>query len=139
MVTYSDRLPNVEIKKLFASHEAHGKFTMETTVQLGSLFGISIIDRQSPVRSVSEKPRVASWGEQGFFGFSRKIFDYLEDGAVQMFETESAFRPGAERKLIACELDGSGVRREWCVLSRGCETHTRRWLFAGKQSKSIGR
>jgi len=28
------------------------------------------------------------------------------------------------------------VRREWCVLSRGCETHTRRWLFAGKQSKS---
>ena len=31
------------------------------------------------------------------------------------------------------------VRREWCVLSRGCKTRTWRWLSARKQSKSIGR
>ena len=37
---------------------------------------------------------------------------------------------------LAC---AAGVRREWCVLSRGCKTRTWRWLSARKQSKSIGR
>ena len=46
-----------------------------------------------------------------------------------------ALRVGT-RIPLAC---ASGVRREWCVLSRGCKTRTWRWLSARKQSKSIGR
>jgi glucose-1-phosphate cytidylyltransferase len=106
MVTYSDGPSNVEIKKLLALHEAHGRFAMETTVQRGSRFGMAIIDSRLRVRSVSEKPKVEGWGEQGFLGSSQKIFDSLEAGDVQILETEPPVRLGAERQLIACEHDG---------------------------------
>jgi len=106
MVTYGDGLSNVDIKKLLAFHQSHGKLATVTTVQPVSRFGITMIDGQSRVTSFSEKPKVEGWVSAGFFVFNRKIFDYLEGGDEEMLETAPLERLAREGQLMAYKHDG---------------------------------
>jgi glucose-1-phosphate cytidylyltransferase len=106
MVTYGDGLSNVDIKKLLAFHQSHGKLATVTTVQPVSRFGITMIDGQSRVTSFSEKPKVEGWVSAGFFVFNRKIFDYLGGGDAEMLETEPLERLAREGQLMAYKHDG---------------------------------
>jgi glucose-1-phosphate cytidylyltransferase len=106
MVTYGDGLSNVDIKKLLAFHQSHGKLATVTTVQPVSRFGITMIDGQSRVTSFSEKPKVEGWVSAGFFVFNRKIFDYLGGGDEEMLETAPLERLSREGQLMAYKHDG---------------------------------
>ena len=106
MVTYGDGLSNVDIKKLLAFHQSHGKLATVTTVQPVSRFGITQIDDQSRVTSFSEKPKVEGWVSAGFFVFNRKIFDRLEGGDAEILETAPLERLAAEGQLMAYKHEG---------------------------------
>jgi glucose-1-phosphate cytidylyltransferase len=88
IVTYGDGLSDIDIRRLIAFHQAHGKLATVTTVQPVSRFGITMIDEESRVTSFSEKPKVEGWVSAGFFVFDRRVFDYLEGGDLQVLETE---------------------------------------------------
>ena len=106
MVTYGDGLSNVDINKLLAFHQSHGKLATVTTVQPVSRFGITQIDDQSRVTSFSEKPKVEGWVSAGFFVFNRKIFDYLDGGELQILENEPVERLAHDGQLMAYKHDG---------------------------------
>ena len=104
--TYGDGLSNVDIRKLVAFHQSHGKLATVTTVQPASRFGITQIDGQSRVTSFSEKPKVEGWVSAGFFVFSRRIFDYLDGSDALVLEKEPLERLAAEGQLMAYKHDG---------------------------------
>jgi glucose-1-phosphate cytidylyltransferase len=106
LVPYGDGLSDVNIKKLFAFHESHGKLATVTTVQPVSRFGITMIDGHSRVTSFSEKLKVKGWVSAGFFVFHRKIFDSLDSSDAQILETVPLERLAAEGQLMACKHDG---------------------------------
>ena len=106
IVTYGDGLSNVDVRKLVAFHEGHGKLATVTTVQPASRFGITQIDNDSRVMSFDEKPKVEGWVSAGFFVFSRRIFDELNGGDLQILESEPLERLAAEGQLMAYKHDG---------------------------------
>ena len=106
VVTYGDGLSNVDIQKLVAFHQSHGRLATVTTVQPVSRFGITQIDGQSRVTSFAEKPQVEGWVSAGFFAFHRKIFDYLDGDAALILEKEPLERLAAEGQLMAYRHDG---------------------------------
>jgi glucose-1-phosphate cytidylyltransferase len=106
IVTYGDGLCDVDIRKLVAFHESHGKLATVTTVQPISRFGITQINDRAQVTSFAEKPKVEGWVSAGFFVFNRKIFDYLDDGELQVLEAEPVERLAAEGQLMAYKHDG---------------------------------
>jgi len=106
IVTYGDGLSNVDIRRLIAFHEGHGRLATVTTVQPVSRFGITQIDAGSRVVQFAEKPKVEGWVSAGFFVFNRRIFDYLAAGDQQVLETEPLERLAREGQLMAYKHDG---------------------------------
>ena len=82
MVTYGDGLADVDVSKLLAYHDAHGKKATLTTVQPMSRFGVLEIEDDGAVQRFREKPQVDGWVNAGFFVFERDVFDYLTDDCV---------------------------------------------------------
>lgn len=79
MVTYGDGLANINIKKLLEFHKSHGKVATVTAVHPPSRFGEIVLNGNS-VKNFAEKPQTQEgWINGGFFVFSKKIFNYLED------------------------------------------------------------
>ena len=77
MMTYGDGIADVDIGKLLAFHQAHGKMATVTGINIASRFGELKIDGDS-VETFSEKPQDGKgFINGGFFVFSRKILDYL--------------------------------------------------------------
>jgi glucose-1-phosphate cytidylyltransferase len=106
IVTYGDGLSDVDIGKLIAFHNAHGKLATVTTVQPVSRFGIASIDSASRVTSFSEKPKVEGWVSAGFFVFDRRVFDYLDGDKSQVLEAEPLERLASAGQLMAYKHDG---------------------------------
>lgn len=77
--TYGDGLADVDMEKVIAFHEAHGKIATVTTVQPLSRFGVMDVDSNGVVTQFREKPKVEGWVNVGFFVFEPQIFDYLDD------------------------------------------------------------
>ena len=77
MVTYGDGVADIDIKRLVAFHEAHGKLGTITAVRPSSRFGEVVIER-GVVRAFAEKPQVqAGWINGGFFVFQPEVLDLL--------------------------------------------------------------
>ena len=106
LLTYGDGLSDIDISKLIAFHEGHGKLATVTTVQPSSRFGITTIDSQSRVTGFSEKPKVEGWVSAGFFVFSRKVLDYIDAGERVALETDPLERLAADGQLMAYQHDG---------------------------------
>jgi len=79
MVTYGDGVADIDIPRLIAFHNSHGKIATLTGVKPLSRFGELQVEGEK-VRAFTEKPQ-SDEGliNGGFFIFRRKIFDYLED------------------------------------------------------------
>lgn len=105
MVTYGDGVSNVDIKKLFAFHKAHGKLATITAVQPSSRFGILTLTDAGRVTSFAEKPKMDGWASAGFFVFNTKIFDYLTDDQC-ILEREPLEQIAAEGELMVYRHDG---------------------------------
>ncbi len=104
MVTYGDGVSDVDICKLLAFHQSHGKLATVTTFRPISRFGI--LDIQSNrVCSFNEKPKADAWASAGYFVFNRRVFDYL-DGDNCTLERAPLERLAAEGQLMAYHHEG---------------------------------
>lgn len=82
MLTYGDGVCDVDIKKLLDFHNSHGKAATVTAVRPPARFGaLEIIENK--VTDFHEKPQVGEgWINGGFFIFTPKVFEYLENDAT---------------------------------------------------------
>lgn len=80
MVTYGDGVANIDIEKLVNFHESHGKLATLTAVRPPARFGSIQMDDEGIISEFQEKPQIGEgWINGGFFVFSYKIFDYIEN------------------------------------------------------------
>ena len=110
MMTYGDGIADVDIGKLLAFHEAHGKLATVTGINIASRFGELKVDGDS-VETFSEKPQDGKgFINGGFFVFNRKILDYLttddlcdlEVGPLEQIAGEGQLMVYKHRGFWAC-------------------------------------
>jgi glucose-1-phosphate cytidylyltransferase len=105
MLTYGDGVADVEIDRLLAFHEAHGRIATVTAVRPPSRFGAIGLEGDRVVE-FSEKPQAeAGWINGGFFVFERPVFDYLV-GDETVLEREPLERLAADGQLMAYRHQG---------------------------------
>jgi glucose-1-phosphate cytidylyltransferase len=98
--TYGDGVGNVDIKKLVAFHEAHGKLATLTAVQPPGRFG-SVELRGDLVTRFIEKPHGdGAWINGGFFVLAPKAIDFVE-GPSTVWEREPLQRLARQGELVA--------------------------------------
>lgn len=81
-VTYGDGLANVDIEKLAAFHNEHGKIVTVTAVHPYSTFGLIDLEPDGSIKRFREKPLLDDWINGGFFVFDQAIFEHLGDDVV---------------------------------------------------------
>ena len=82
MVTYGDGVGDVDIAKLVAFHEAHGKLATVTAVRPPARFGALEMEGDKVMR-FSEKPQTdAGWINGGFFVFEPAVLDLMTEDAT---------------------------------------------------------
>ena len=97
--TYGDGVGNVDIKKLVAFHEGHGKLATLTAVQPPGRFG-SVELRGDLVTRFIEKPHGdGAWINGGFFVLSPKAIDFVE-GPSTVWEREPLQRLARQGELV---------------------------------------
>ena len=82
LVTYSDGLADVDLRRLRDFHHAHGAFATMTVVRPELQFGVARLDGDDRVLGFQEKPRSEHWINGGFFCFEQGAFDYLTGSSV---------------------------------------------------------
>ena len=106
MLTYGDGVSDIDIPRLLAFHQSHGRLATVTTFRPVSRFGILDINEAHQVLNFIEKPKSDAWASAGYFVFQRRVFDYL-DGDQCILEHEPLERLAAERQLVAYNHDGT--------------------------------
>lgn len=105
MLTYGDGLSNINIQDLVKFHEKHGKIATVSGVRPPARFGEMSLDGDT-VTKFSEKPQASvGWINGGFFVFSPKIFDYLENDAT-VLEKSPLETLAQENQLVAYKHSG---------------------------------
>jgi glucose-1-phosphate cytidylyltransferase len=104
MTTYGDGLADVDIGKLLAFHEAHGRLATMTTVRPLSRFGVVEIEPDGAVASFREKPKTDDFVNAGFFVFEPGVFEYLTDDTE--LEQEPLQALARDGQLMAYTHDG---------------------------------
>jgi glucose-1-phosphate cytidylyltransferase len=95
LATYGDGVADVDLGKLLAFHESHGKLATMTTVRPLSRFGIVESDPDGTVTHFREKPESADAVNAGFFVFEPGVFAYLtDDTALEREPLEALARDG---------------------------------------------
>jgi len=106
MLTYGDGIGNVNIRELVKFHRKHGKIATVTGVRPPGRFG-EMVTRGTHVTEFNEKPQAAEgYINGGFFVFSPRVFDYLEDNPDLMFEEKPLRRLAAAGELVCHVHDG---------------------------------
>jgi glucose-1-phosphate cytidylyltransferase len=77
MVTYGDAVSDIDIDKLLAFHQSHGRLATVSCVRPPSRFGSLALGHGARVAAFNEKPRLEGWVNAGFFVFNVGVFDYL--------------------------------------------------------------
>jgi glucose-1-phosphate cytidylyltransferase len=120
IVTYGDGLADVNIDKLLAFHERHGKLATMTTVRPLSRFGVVEIAPDGVVQRFREKPQTEDSINAGFFVFEPEVLGYLTDDTA--LEQEPLEALAAEQQLVAFPHDGffqpMDTYREFTLLNR---------------------
>jgi glucose-1-phosphate cytidylyltransferase len=107
MVTYGDGLADVDISKLLAFHQDHGKAATITTVRPLSRFGLVDLDSDRTVKRFREKPQVDDWVSAGFFVFERSVLDLLDGRDDDLILEQEPLAELAEQgELVAYQHEG---------------------------------
>lgn len=104
LCTYGDGLADIDMARLIAFHESHGKIATVTTVKPLSRFGLMEVDNNGVVMQFREKPIMDGWVNAGFFIFEPEIFDYL-DGQCTL-ESDPLMKLASEGQLAAYRHEG---------------------------------
>jgi glucose-1-phosphate cytidylyltransferase len=104
LATYGDSLSDVPIDKVIAYHREMNLVATMCVMRTSQRFGVvSVAD--GIVTKFEEKPRAnRDWINGGFYVFSRKIFDYLDEDCK--FEQEPLARLVADGQLTAYQHEG---------------------------------
>lgn len=106
MLSYGDGVSDVDINKLLDFHTSHGKLATVTAVRPPSRFGQLQIEGDQVTR-FSEKPQTGEgWINGGFFVFSGKVFDYLEDRDSLVLEKEPLEKLADDGELMTYKHEG---------------------------------
>ena len=104
LLTWGDGVSNVDLRKLIAFHEAHGKLATVTAVRPPARFGRLEIDGDR-VTEFSEKPQLGEgWINGAFFVIEPQVFDYI-DGDTTQWEHAPLERLAREGQLMAYRHD----------------------------------
>lgn len=103
MLTYGDGVCDLDISKLVAFHQSHGKIATVTAIQLEARFGGMDLDDDGSVVAFREKAKDESkWINGGFFVLKPSVFNYLEgDMDNMMWEDEPLETLTANNELKA--------------------------------------
>lgn len=103
--TYGDGVSDVDIGRLIAFHQAHGKCATVTAIQPPGRYGALALE-DGLVRSFQEKPAGdGAWINGGFFVLEPTIFDYI-DGDQTSFEAAPLQRLAEADELMAYQHHG---------------------------------
>lgn len=106
MLTYGDGVCDVNISKLVAFHQSHGKLATLTAVKLQQSKGILDIGGDNAVRAFREKSaRDSAPINAGFMVLEPQVFEYL-DGDRCVFEQAPLTRLAAEGQLMSYQHTG---------------------------------
>lgn len=100
---YCDGLSDIDLKALLDHHMKLGKIATLTGVHPMSRFGIIEVEN-GMAKSFKEKPKMDGIVNGGYFVFSRKIFDYLDENSV--LEDEPLKKLSSEGQLSVFEHKG---------------------------------
>lgn len=105
MMTYGDGVSDIDLDKLVAFHETHGKLATMTAVHPDSRFGVLDI-QGGQVKSFREKSvSDVGWINGGFMILSPKVLDYI-DGDDTIFERTPLERLTEAGELMAFRHSG---------------------------------
>ena len=103
--TYGDGVGDINIRKLIAFHQSHGKLATLTATQPPGRFG-SLRLNNSLVEGFQEKPQGdGGWINGGFFVLSPKVIDFVDDDTT-VWEREPMERLARDGQLAAYQHDG---------------------------------
>ena len=129
MLTYGDGVSNVDIKKLVAFHQSHGKLATMTAINVGQRFGVLEIDDSGRITAFREKQADdGSVINGGFMILQPEIFDYI-DGDSTVFEKAPLERLAAEGQLMAYHHEGF-----WQCMDTQRDHHLLETLWASGQA-----
>ena len=105
MLTWGDGVSDVDIDRLVAFHESHGRLATMTAARPPARFGHMVFEGDR-VREFSEKPQAAEgWINGAFFVLEPEVFDYIEGDQTQ-WEKEPMERLAKEGQLMAYKHEG---------------------------------
>ncbi len=106
LLTYGDGLGSVDLHRLLAFHERHGRTATVTSVQPPGRFGVVEIGEGDQVGEFHEKPaETGGWINAGFFVMNPSVFDYLE-GDDTILESAPLSRMAGDGQLMAFRHTG---------------------------------
>ena len=101
MMTYGDGVCDVEIDKLLAFHQSHGKLATLTAVKMAQDKGVLDISENNSVRSFREKNTLdGSPINAGYMVLQPEVFEML-DGDDCIFEKTALVKLAAEGELMS--------------------------------------
>lgn len=133
MLTYGDGVSNVDLDKLLAFHNSHGRILTVTGVRPPGRFGELMADAQGLVTEFNEKPQATGgWISGGFFVCRQELFEYMDDRDDLVFEQEPMRALVRDRQLAVYEHDGfwqcMDTHRDWQLLNTLVETGRAPWM-----------
>lgn len=105
MTTYGDGVANIDITRLLAFHQSHGKLATVTAVRPSSRYGeLSIADGM--VQLFREKPQIQhGWINGGFFVFEPEVVDLIE-GEDDTLEAGLLMKLSHQHQLAVYQHEG---------------------------------
>jgi glucose-1-phosphate cytidylyltransferase len=102
LLTYGDGVSDVDIGRLVAFHQAHGKVATVTAVRPPGRFGEMRIE-EGTITEFNEKPQATEgFINGGFFVLdAKRIWDYLGANPMTILEREPLRRLAHDRQLVA--------------------------------------
>jgi len=107
MLTYGDGVSDIDLNALLKFHKTHGKMITMTTIQPEGRFGAVATDSSGLIENFMEKPKGdGTWINGGFFVCEPKVFDYITEGDVTIFERTPLENMAKNKELYAYKHHG---------------------------------
>lgn len=133
LLTYGDGVSDLDIARLVAFHNSHGRVLTVTGVRPAGRFGEMVGAAGGRVTEFNEKPQAtAGRVSGGFFVASSRLFEYLDDREDLVFEQEPMKQLVQEGQLMMYEHDGfwqpMDTSREFQLLNALYDSGRAPWL-----------
>ena len=133
MLTYGDGVSDINIEKLVKFHKSHGRAMTMTSAQPDGRFGALDISDNNQVKEFKEKPKGdGSWINAGYFVCESKIFDYILDGDMTVFEQDPLKNLAKDNEIFTYKHHDfwmpMDTLRDKIKLNEMCDNKTAPWM-----------